>query len=58
MTKFEWILRAQRQYAKRTNDWQYDWEYLAEVSYDESYEEFENEPEEAADSEMSYWSED
>lgn len=56
MTKFEWITRCQRQFAIRTNDFDYDWSANAEICYDEMREGwFEDEPEACANEEMSNW---
>ena len=56
MSKFEWILRCQRQFAKRTNDYSYDWSMNAEICYDEMREGWhENDPEGCADEEISNW---
>lgn len=56
MSKFEWILRCQRQFAKRTNDYSYDWSMNAEICYDEMREGwYENDPEGCADEEISNW---
>lgn len=55
MNKDEWILRCQRQFARRTNDWSYDWRPNADVCYEENIAGFEDDPEGAADEEMSYW---
>jgi len=56
MSKFEWILRCQRQFAKRTNDYEYDWSQNAEICYDEMREGwYENDPEGCANEEISNW---
>lgn len=55
ISKFAWIQRARMQFAKRTQDFEYDWQENAEVCYDEMYADFKDDPEGAADEEMSYW---
>ena len=59
MTKFEFVTRCQRHFAKRTNDYAYDWSENAELCY-ESAVEFYGEiipdyPEYYADEEMDCW---
>lgn len=49
MTKFEWGLRCQRQFAIRTNDWEYNWEEWGNVNYIEYFEGFHDDPEGCAD---------
>lgn len=55
MSEFEWILRCQRQFAKRTDDYSHNWEHYAETCYEEMHEDFEDDPEAAADEDISYW---
>jgi hypothetical protein len=57
MTKFEWMTRAQRHFAKLTQDFRYNWYMYAEACYDNMIdtEEYQNEPEDAVDEELSYW---
>ena len=56
MNEYEWILRCQRQFARRTNDWDHDWSDYAETCYREFIaNESEETPEAQADIDMSYW---
>jgi hypothetical protein len=58
MTEYEWVQRARMQYARRTGDFMFDWLGVAKTAYDETLEDFENDPEDAADCDMSYWDDD
>lgn len=56
MRKFEWILRCQRQFAKRTGIYECDWSKDAEICYDEMREgSYENNPEGCANEKISNW---
>jgi len=56
MSKFEWILRCQRQFARRTNDWSHDWSSYAQTCYEEMIDNGIDEyPEVQADEDMNYW---
>lgn len=57
MSEFEWVLRCQRQFAKRTQDYSYDWYEHAKVCYDEMREDYDflDDPEGCANEEISCW---
>lgn len=56
--KAEWIARCKAQFDAAVQDDKADWTDSAEVCYEEMLEDFPNDPEGAADEEMSNWGDD
>ena len=57
MNKEEWLKRCEAQFNKCVDGGKYDFRDAAEVCYD-MHDDFPDDPEGAADTEMSYWDED
>ena len=56
MDKEEWLKRCEAQFEKRTGD--KDFSEIVQICYDENLEDFADDPEGAADEEMSCWDDD
>jgi hypothetical protein len=58
MDKKEWIKRCEEQFDKRVQDDKATWNDAAEACYESMYADFPDDPEDAADEEMSNWDDD
>lgn len=58
MEKEEWLKRCEAQFDKRVQDDKANWKDAAEACYESMYEDFQEDPEDAADEEMSNWDDD
>ena len=58
MDKEEWIKRCEAQFDKMTGNEKAHWRDAAEMCYDNMHDDFPDDPEDAADEEMSYWDDD
>jgi hypothetical protein len=58
MDKDSWISRCAAQFEKVAGVPEKDAFFMAGVAFDETHDDFEDDPEGAADSEMSYWDDD
>jgi len=58
MEKEEWLKRCEAQFDKRVQDDKANWKDAAEACYDSMHDDFQDDPEGAADEEMSYWDDD